>query len=182
LKLTNKLLVEAKIRLCSPKNKQWLEWTSKLDTGADDNWISPSIASQLGAQIVTVPLKTYKTFMGEIVESTQVVEMVTWTTVGIESSFKTDFRLASPSSPFEVLLGRESVEKIYQHKDAFVLVKVAETQGEPQQRNHRGYTVLRNERLTELVQYIKSRKRLERPWKRKLRLKRGIWRWNVKRP
>lgn len=78
--------------------------------------------------------------MGEVVVSTQVVRMVTWSTVGIESSFKTDFRLAGPNSPFEVLLGRESVEKIYQHKDALVLARVAETQGEPQKWTYRRHT------------------------------------------
>lgn len=132
LKPKNELPTEAWIKLCSPKQKHWVKATTKFDTGANDNWISPSIAKQLDAEIVTGPEITFRTFWGDTVVSTKIVRRVTWGIVGIGSSSRTDFRLAGPNSPFEVLLGRESIEseKIYTCKDALVLARAAETNGE----------------------------------------------------
>jgi hypothetical protein len=127
------LPIEARVKICSPKHKCWIEATAKFDTGAKEDWISAPLVERLGFNKEQGPVICYQTFTGQILESSEVVRKVTWGSVGNDSrTWVTEFRLAPQNAPFDVLFGSEfiSSEQIYTFNESnLILARKRETQG-----------------------------------------------------
>jgi len=100
-----------------------------------ENWISANIVAISDYPIEVVPLLKYRTFTGEILESSQVISKVRWCIDGINNCARSryaDFRMATDDAPYMVLLGNRFIlsEEIFSFKDyALILAKLDETKG-----------------------------------------------------
>lgn len=107
-----------------------------FDTGTAKNWLSEGAVAQLKYRIEEVQPVLYSTFTGQTVECSKIIRDVklciaTKQGSGNKSTW-TDFRVAPPNAPFEVLFGREFIhaEEIFNFKEAaLILVKSEEAAG-----------------------------------------------------
>jgi hypothetical protein len=127
------LPIEAKVKICSPTFKCWIEATAKFDTGTMEDWMSTHLVKRLGFLPEPGPIILYQTFSGETLQSDLVIKKVTWGSIGSDNrTWVREFRLAPENAPFEVLFGSDfiSSEQIYTFNEAkLILTKKQDSEG-----------------------------------------------------
>ncbi|PMD33862.1 hypothetical protein L207DRAFT_517887 [Hyaloscypha variabilis F] len=130
---TTTLPIEAKVKICSPTFKCWIEATAKFDTGTMEDWMSTHLVKRLGFLPEPGPIILYQTFSGETLQSDLVIKKVTWGSIGSDNrTWVREFRLAPENAPFEVLFGSDfiSSEQIYTFNEAkLILTKKQDSEG-----------------------------------------------------
>jgi hypothetical protein len=97
------------IQIYSSKESDWVPVKATLDTGTSENWISTETATRLGLKVKEMSSRTYHSFTGDTVESSQGVDNVTWHGLGSSRTHSTQFRIAPENAPFDILVGSELI-------------------------------------------------------------------------
>lgn len=118
------------IQVFSSKHGRWVQAKVQFDTGTTDNWISASVAKDLGILPRAVPTASYRTASGDKLCSSEILRGVTCLNVGKSDTFTVDFRIVTPNMAFDVLFGAVAM---HQRRDPAM-----KTHNSTQQEGNRG--------------------------------------------